>query len=128
MMNLLDESDLQKLVDLLTDDLALLLVEVAQALLHRLGAVSDLQDVLSDFLGYARHIQGTPREYVDIRVEKVDEHYFLFGIEGGADFQHPPVRAGRVEGYKLDIFCGLEIVSVALTVEDLLGQTVEVCR
>jgi hypothetical protein len=34
MMNLLDESGLQKLVDLLTDDLALLLVEAAQALFH----------------------------------------------------------------------------------------------
>jgi hypothetical protein len=34
MMNLLDESGLQKLVDLLTDDFALLLVEAAQALFH----------------------------------------------------------------------------------------------
>jgi hypothetical protein len=56
MMNLLDEFGLQKLVDLLTDDLALLLVEAAQALLHRLGAGSDLQGVLGDFPGYARHI------------------------------------------------------------------------
>jgi hypothetical protein len=42
MMNLLDESSLQKFVDLLTDDLALLLVEAAQALLYRFGAGSDL--------------------------------------------------------------------------------------
>jgi hypothetical protein len=34
MMNLLDEYSRQKLVDILTNDLALLLVEVAQALLH----------------------------------------------------------------------------------------------
>jgi hypothetical protein len=45
--------------------------------------------VLGDFLGYARHIRRTPREYVDIRAEKVNEHCFLFGMEGGADFQHP---------------------------------------
>jgi hypothetical protein len=80
MMNLLDESDLQNLADLLTDDLALLLVEAAQALLHRLGAGSDLQGMLGDFPGYARHIRGTPREYVDIHAEKVDEHCFLFEI------------------------------------------------
>jgi hypothetical protein len=42
MMNLLDESGLQQLVDLLTDDLALLLVEAAQALFHRFRAGSDL--------------------------------------------------------------------------------------
>jgi hypothetical protein len=51
--------------------------------------------VLGDFSGYARHIRGTPREYVDIRAEKVDEHYFLFGIEGSTDFQRPPVRASQ---------------------------------
>jgi hypothetical protein len=56
MMNLLDESGLQKLVDLIADDLALLLVEVAQSLLHRFGAGLDLQGVLGDFSGYARHI------------------------------------------------------------------------
>jgi len=34
MVNLLDESSRQNLVDLLTNDLALLLVEAAQSLLH----------------------------------------------------------------------------------------------
>jgi hypothetical protein len=53
MMNLLDESDLQKLVNLLTDNLTLLLVEAVQALLYRFGASLDLQGVLDDFLGYA---------------------------------------------------------------------------
>jgi hypothetical protein len=104
MMNLLDESSLQKLMDLLTNDLAHLLVEAVQALLHQLGAGSDLQGVLGDFRGYARHIRGTPHEYVDIRAEKVNEHYFLFGTEGGTDFQCPSVRTGGVEGYELDVF------------------------
>jgi hypothetical protein len=49
-------------------------------LFHRLGAGSDLQGMLGDFPGYARHIRGTPREYVDIHAEKVDEHCFLFEI------------------------------------------------
>jgi hypothetical protein len=86
MVNLLDESDLQKLMNLLINDLALLLVEAVQALLHWFGADSDLQGVLGDFPRYAQHIRGTPCEYVSIRVEKVDEHCFLFGVEGGADF------------------------------------------
>jgi hypothetical protein len=53
MMNLLDESGFQKLVDLLTDDLALLLVEAAQALPHWFRAGSDLQGMLGNFPRYA---------------------------------------------------------------------------
>jgi hypothetical protein len=60
-------------------------------------------------------------------VEKVNEHCFLFGVEGGADFQRLPIRAGGVEGYKLDVLHGLKIASVALGVMDLLSETVEVC-
>jgi hypothetical protein len=56
MMNLLDESGLQQFVYLLTDDLALLLVEAVQALLHRFGAGSDFQGMLGDFPRYTRHI------------------------------------------------------------------------
>jgi hypothetical protein len=53
MMNLLDEFGLQQFVYLLADDLVLLLVEAAQALLHRFGAGSDLQGMLGDFPRYA---------------------------------------------------------------------------
>jgi hypothetical protein len=56
-------------------------------LFHRFGSGSNLQGMLGDFPGYARHIQGSPCKYVDIRAEKVDEHCFLFRIEGGADIQ-----------------------------------------
>jgi hypothetical protein len=56
MVNLLDESGLQKLVNLLTDDLVFLLVEAVQALLHRFGAGSNFQGMLGDFPGYAWHI------------------------------------------------------------------------
>jgi hypothetical protein len=59
-------------VDLLADDLALLLVEAVQALLHWFGTGSNLQGVLGDFPGYARHIRGTPRKDVDICAEKVN--------------------------------------------------------
>jgi len=56
MVNLLDESSHQKLVDLLANDLALLLVESAQPLLHSLGTGSNFQGVLGDFPRYARHV------------------------------------------------------------------------
>ena len=76
---LLDESSRQQLVDLLPDGPALLLIESAHALLHGFGGGSDVQGVLGDFPRYARHVQGTPRKYVGICAEKVDEHCFLFG-------------------------------------------------
>jgi hypothetical protein len=49
-------------------------------------------------------------------MEKVDEHYFLFGIEGGADAQRLSVRAGGVKGYELDIFRGLKVAGIAFGV------------
>jgi hypothetical protein len=53
MINLLDESGLQQFVDFLADDLALLLVEAAQALFHQSGAGSDFQGMIGDFPRYA---------------------------------------------------------------------------
>ena len=100
MMYLLDESGLQKLVDLLPDDPALFLVEAAQALLHRSRPGLDIQGVLGDIPRNARHIRGTPRKHVGVRAEEVDEHCFLFGLEGGADRQYLAVRASGVEGAK----------------------------
>jgi hypothetical protein len=43
-------------MNLITDDPMFLLVEAAQALLHRFGAGLDLQGMLGDFPRYARHI------------------------------------------------------------------------
>ena len=95
-MNLLDESGRQKLVDFLANDLALL-IESAQPLLHWLGTGSNLQGVLGDFPRYAWHVRGTPCKHVGIRMEKVDEHSFLFGVEVGADHQHLAVGVVGVE-------------------------------
>jgi len=53
MVNLLDESGHQKLVDLLTNDLAFLLVEATQPLFHWFGTGSNFQGMLSDFPWYA---------------------------------------------------------------------------
>ena len=97
MVNFLDESSRQKLINLLANDLALLLVEAAQALLHWLGTGSNLQGVLGDYPRNARHVRGTPCKHVGVCTEKVDEHGFLFGVKVGADRQHLIVRAIEVK-------------------------------
>jgi hypothetical protein len=61
-------------------------------------------------------------------MEKVNEHCFLFGIEGGIDFQCPFVQVSGVEGYELDVFRGLKVTGMAFEVGDLFGQIVEVCH
>ena len=125
MVNLLDESGRQKLLDLLANDLALLFVESAQPLLHWLGTGSNFQGVLSDFPRYARHVRRTPCEHVGVRTEKVDEHGFLFGIEVGADRQHLAVRVVGVEQDLLGSFCRLEAARVALGLWSLSGKGLE---
>ena len=91
MGHFLDESGRQKLLYLLANGPALLLVESAQALLHWSGAGLDVEGVLGDLPRYARHVRGTPREYVGVRAKKVDEHGPLFAAEGRADPQHSVV-------------------------------------
>jgi hypothetical protein len=82
-------------VDLLAYGSALFFVESAQRLLDGSGSGSDIQRVLGDIPRYAGHVRGTPREDVGVRAEKVDEHYFLFGIELGAN---PVVLGGVTAG------------------------------
>ena len=89
----LDESGRQKFLQLLADRPALELVKASQALLHRLGVGSDIKGVLGDLPRYARHVRGAPREDVCVGAEEVDEHHFLFAVEGGADLQCLVVRA-----------------------------------
>ena len=82
---LLDESGRQKFLQLLANRPALELLEVSQALLHRLGVGSDIKGVLSDLPRYARHVRGAPRKDVCVGAKKVDEHHFLFDVEGSTD-------------------------------------------
>ena len=84
---LFDESGHQQLVRLLADCPALELVEASQALFHRLGVGSDIMGVLGDLPRYVGHVRGAPRKDVCVGTEKVDEHHFLFAVEGGADLQ-----------------------------------------
>ena len=108
----LDESGRQKFLQLLADRPALELVEASQALLHRLGVGSDIKGVLGDLPRNARHVRGAPRKDVCVGAEKVDEHHFLFAVEGGADLQRLVVGAIRVEGHLLDTFGGFEAACV----------------
>jgi hypothetical protein len=95
-------------VNLLPDCPTLLLVEAAQSLPYLFGDSLDIQGVLGDFPQDARHVRGTPHEHVAIRVEKVNEHCFLFGIQGGANAHDLAVRAARVEGDLLDSLDGFK--------------------
>src|SRR6185437_9608340 len=93
-----DESGLQKLVHLLADRPSLEFVEAPQALLDRLGVRQDIKGVLGDLLRDARHIRGAPHEDVSVGAEKVDEHHFLFAVEGSADLQRHAVGGLWVKG------------------------------
>ena len=128
MMNLLDESSRQKHVDLLANDLALLLIEATQPLLHWLGTGSNFQGVLDDFPRYAWHVRGTPCKHISIRTEKVDEHDFLFGIEVSADRQHLVVGAVGVEEDLLRAFCRLEAARVTLGFRSFCSEGLELQR
>jgi hypothetical protein len=86
-------------VDLLAYGSALFFVESAQRLLHGSGFSSDIQRVLGDLPRYARHVRGTPCKNLGVCVEKVDEHYFLFGVELGVD---PDLLGGVVVGVERD--------------------------
>src|SRR6185369_14029169 len=105
---LFDESGRQKFLQLLADRPALELVEASQALLHRLGVRSDIKRVLGDLPRYARHVRGAPRKDICVGAEEIDEHHFLFVVEGGADLQRLVVGVARVEGHLLDTLGGFE--------------------
>jgi hypothetical protein len=119
---LFDEPCSHQLVDFLAYGPTLLFVKAAQVLLHGSGSSSDIQRVLDDIPRYARHVRGTPRKNFGICAEKVDEHYFLFGVELGAD---PDLLVGvvaRVERDGLNRLSWFEVADVALCIRHLLGE------
>jgi hypothetical protein len=82
--------------------------------------------VLGDIPRYAGHVRGTPRKNLGVRTEKVDEHYFLFGVELGVD---PDLLAGVVAGVErdgLNRLCWLEVAGVALRIWNLFGEAFQV--
>jgi hypothetical protein len=93
---------------------------------HGSGTGSDIQRVLGDIPRYAWHVRGTPRKNFGVCAEEVDEHYFLFGVDLGAD---PDVLAGVIAGVERDGFIRLgwfEVVGVALRIRRLLGEAIQV--
>ena len=111
---LFDESGRQKFLQLLADRPALELVEASQALLHRLGVGSDIKRVLGDLPRYARHVRGAPRKDICVGAEEIDEHHFLFVVEGGADLQRLVVGVARIEGDLLNTLGGFEAPGVSV--------------
>jgi hypothetical protein len=83
----LDEPGLEELLQLCSDRPPPLLVETAEPLLHDTGMRQDIKGVLDDLPRDAWHIRGAPREDAGVGAEEVDEHHFLFWVEGGADPQ-----------------------------------------
>jgi hypothetical protein len=82
--------------------------------------------VLGDIPRYAWHVRGTPRKNFGVCAEKVDEHWFLFGVELRAD---PDFLAGVVAGVERDRFdClgWLEVAGVPLRVGRLFGEAIQV--
>jgi hypothetical protein len=120
---LFDEPCSHQLVDLVAYGSALFFVESAHRLLHGSGSSSDIQRVLGDIPRYARHVRGTPRKNLDVRVEKVDEHCFLFGVELGADSDLLGGVVAGVERDGLDRLSWLEVAGVALRIWHFLGET-----
>jgi hypothetical protein len=61
------------------------LIEAAQALFDRLGPKVDVEGVLGDIPGDARHFCWSSRKNVLVTPEEVDELAFLFGAQAGPD-------------------------------------------
>ena len=73
------------------------------------------------------HVRGAPHKDVYVGAEKVDEHHFLFAVEGGADLQRLVVGVIRVEGHLLDTLGGFEAARVSVRgVQGLACHLVEV--
>src|SRR4029078_3416348 len=111
---LFDESGRQKFLQLLADRPAPELVQASQELLHRLRVGWDIKGVLGDLPRYARHIRGAPRKDVCVGAEKVDEHHFLFAVEGGADLYRLVVGVAWVKGHLLDTLGRFEAPGVSV--------------
>jgi hypothetical protein len=62
-------------------------------------------------------------------VEEVDEHHFLFRVEGGTDPQRLALGGGRVEGHLFGLLSSLEAAGVlGGGVEVLVDQLLQVCH
>jgi len=125
MKYLLDESGCQQLVDLLPDGPALFLVESAQALLHMLGAGSDVQGVLGNFPRYARHFEGLHANTSAFARRKSTSTASNLGSRLELIINALPLEVLGVEEDELGFLRWLEAPSVMLGVGDVLVAVVE---
>jgi hypothetical protein len=78
--------------------------------------------VLGDIPRYVGHVRGTPRKDFGVCAEKVDEHYFLLGVELEADPDFLDGVVAGVERDRLDRLNWFEVAGVPLRVGRLLGE------
>jgi hypothetical protein len=100
-----DEPCTKELQDLLANRLALVVVEAAWALFHRLRSRLDVEFVLDNLSRDPLHVGGFPGQHVEVRFEEVDERAFLFRIE-----RHPDTELAAIvrDDHVLDILGRLE--------------------
>jgi hypothetical protein len=115
----LDEPGLEELPQLYSGRPVPLFIKAAQSLLYGVGVRQDIKGVLGDLPRDAWHIRGAPREDVGVGAEKVDEHHFLFRVEGGTDPQRLSLGGNMVEGHLLGLLSSLKAA-------DVLGDGVEI--
>jgi hypothetical protein len=68
--------------------------------------------VLGDLPRNAWHVRGAPHKNISVGAEEVDEHQFLFRVEGGTDPQRLALEGSRVEGHLLGLFGSLDTAGV----------------
>jgi hypothetical protein len=91
-----------------------------------LTTVSCFDRLLGLIKNLGRH-RGAPREDVSVGAEEVDEHHFLFRVEGGTDPQHLALGGSRVEGHLFGLLSSLETVGVfGGGVEVLVDQLLQI--
>jgi hypothetical protein len=100
-----DEPCTKELQDLLANRLALVVIEAAQALFHRLRSRLDVQFVLGNLSRDPLHVRGFPHEHVEVRLEEVNERAFLFRIERRPDTEFAAIVG---DDHILDVLGGLE--------------------
>ena len=82
--------------------------------------------MLGDFSWDASHVRGAACKDIGVGAEEVDEHHFLFIVEGSTDLQRLAVGGLWVKGGVLGTLGGLDVAHVPLLgVHGLLGHSLQ---
>jgi hypothetical protein len=110
-LNILNEASDQEPGQLFVHGLVLLLVKASHALLDRLRTGFDIEGVLDDVPGDARHFCQAPRKYVLVALGEVNGLAFLFGVQTGPDM-HDFGRVPSINLHGLGVLVRLENTDV----------------